>query len=185
VLGHEIGHVTAQHTSQRISQHLGLNLGLAVAGLALGMADPEGDVRQVGEIALPALAVGGNLVLLSFNRNEESESDYLGMRYMSRAGYNPRGQLEVMQILAEAGARSPRQLEWLATHPLPETRIREIERRLQSAEFAEATATLPMHEERFQMEFLQMLERLPPPRQDRPDARAPEAGQRIIGPGRN
>jgi predicted Zn-dependent protease len=185
VLGHEIGHVTAQHTSQRISQHLGLNLGLALGGLLVGMADPGGDVRQVGEMALPALAIGGNLVLLSFNRNEESEADYLGMRYMARAGYNPRGQLQVMEILRDASERSPRQLEWMATHPLPETRIRQIERRLESPEFAPAAAQLPMHEERFQREFLPVLAQLPPPQQDRPQGTAPAAGQRIIGPGRN
>jgi predicted Zn-dependent protease len=183
VLGHEIGHVTAQHTSQRISQHLGLNLGLAAVGLAVGLSDPGGDVRRISEVAIPALAIGGNLVLLSFNRNEESESDYLGMRYMSRAGYNPRGQLEVMQILAEAAGASPTTPQWLLTHPLPETRIRDIQRRLESNEFAQATATLPMHEERFEREFLSVLRRLPPARQQRQEATQPAEGQRVIGPG--
>lgn len=183
VLGHEIGHVTAQHTSQRISQHMTFNVGLALGALAIGMSDPGGDVRRVGEVALPALAIGGNLVLLSFNRSEESEADYLGMRYMSRAGYNPRGQLEVMQILRDASASSQRQLEWLATHPLPETRIRDIERRLASAEFADAAASLPMHEDRFRREFMPVLAQLPPPRQQTASTQAPAAGQKVIGPG--
>jgi predicted Zn-dependent protease len=183
VLGHEIGHVTAQHTSQRISQHLGLNLGLALGGLLVGQAD--GDVRRIGEVALPALAIGGNLVLLSFNRNEESEADYLGMRYMARAGYNPRGQQQVMEILRDAAGASPSTPQWMLTHPLPDTRIRDIERRLQGQEFAEAAQTLPMHEERFRREFLPTLAQLPPAAQQRQDAAPAAAGQRIIGPGRN
>lgn len=185
VLGHEIGHVTAQHTSQRIGQHAILTGGLVAGGLLLGMADPEGNVRRVGEVALPAVAIGGNLVLLSFNRNEESEADYLGMRYMARAGYNPRGQLQVMEILRDASEGAPRQLEWLATHPLPETRIREIENRLRSPEFAEAAQTLPMHADRFQSQFLPVLASLPPARQQgSPQTTAPAAGQRVIGPNR-
>lgn len=184
VLGHEVGHVTARHTSNRISQHLVFTGGLALGGLLVGMSDPGGDVRRVGEVALPALAIGGNLVLLSFNRNEESEADYLGMRYMSRAGYNPRGQLQVMEILRDASEGSPKQLEWLATHPLPDTRIREIQQLLQTT-FAEPAATLPMHEDRFQSQFMPLLAQLPPARQYEPQAPAPAAGQRIIGPGRN
>jgi predicted Zn-dependent protease len=185
VLGHEIGHVTAQHTSQRISQTLGLNLGLAVGALLVGTADSGSDIRRIGEVALPALAIGGNLVLLSFNRNEESEADYLGMRYMARAGYNPRGQKQVMEILREAAGAAPSTPQWMLTHPLPETRIADIERRLQSDEFAPAAQSLSMHEERFQREFLPTLAQLPPAAQQRQEAAPAAAGQRIIGPGRN
>ena len=42
------------------------------------------------------------------------------------AGYDPKAMLEVMRILAQAGG-GERQPEWLSSHPLPETRIDEIE----------------------------------------------------------
>ena len=160
VLGHEIGHVSAQHTARRIGQQTIFNAGLAVAGLAVGMSDASSELRKYGQLAVPALAIGGNLYTLKFGRNEESQADELGMKYMARAGYNPRAQLEVMHILkAEGGSGGAP--EFLSTHPLPDTRIREIEQMLQSGEFA-AAANNSFHEERFRREFLPRLKALPP-----------------------
>jgi predicted Zn-dependent protease len=169
VLGHEVGHVSAQHTSQRMSQALGLNLALGVAGLAVGTSGQDSDLRRYGQYALPALAVGGNLYLLKFGRSEESEADYLGMRYMSKAGYNPRAQARVMEIL-KAEERRGRPPEFLSTHPLPESRIADIQKLLNSKEFAD-TANLPFYPERYQQRFLSVVRTLPPARQPAP---APE-----------
>lgn len=129
VLGHEIGHVTARHGNQRISQQLGFNFLLMGAAVAVGASDSDSDVRRYGEVALPGVAIGGNLVLLKYGRDDESEADMLGMRYMARAGYDPSGQLRVMEVL-EAESDGPRPIEWLATHPYPETRMDRISRLL-------------------------------------------------------
>lgn len=120
VLGHEVGHVTAEHIDQRIAAQTGLQVA-ATAGGILGGAD-------YGELVSQAVSQGGGLFVLKFGRDEESQADSLGMRYMTRAGYNPQGQLQVMQILKEAskgsgGAGGP---EWLSTHPAPQTRIDRI-----------------------------------------------------------
>jgi predicted Zn-dependent protease len=176
VLGHEVGHVSAQHTARRVGQQMIFNTGLAVAGVAVGLSDESSALRQYGQYAVPALAIGGNLVLLSYGRDEESQADYLGMRYMSRAGYNPRGQLEVMQILAGESAGGARPPEWMASHPLPETRIRRIEGLLNSEEFREA-ANRPMGEERFQREFLSRLRQVPASQQRPQNLVQPRAGQ--------
>jgi predicted Zn-dependent protease len=163
VLGHEIGHVSAEHAARRIGQHAIFNTGLAVAGLAVSAQSEDSTLRQYGQVAIPALAIGGNLVLLSYGRDEESQADSLGMRYMMRAGYNPRGQLQVMEILRDAEQGGGRPPELLASHPMPETRIRRIEGLLQN-EYAEG-ASLPFYEERWQQEFLSELRRMPAPRQ--------------------
>ncbi len=126
VLGHEIGHVTARHGNQRMSKQLGLNVGIALGAVAVGVSDTDSSVRQYGQLALPAVAIGGNVVLLKYGRDDESEADMLGMRYMERAGYDPSGQLRVMEVL-QAASEGPRTIEWLATHPYPETRIERIE----------------------------------------------------------
>jgi predicted Zn-dependent protease len=126
VLGHEIGHVTARHGNQRMSKQIGFNVLLAGAAVAVGTAESDSDVRKYGQVAVPGMAVGGNLVLLKYGRDDESEADMLGMRYMSRAGYDPSGQLRVMEVL-QAASEGPRPIEWLATHPYPETRIERIE----------------------------------------------------------
>lgn len=162
VLGHEIGHVTARHGNQRISKQIGFNVLLAGLAIGVGVSEEDSTFRRAGEIGLPALAIGGNVVLLSYGRNEEIEADYLGMRYMSNAGYDPRGQLQVMEILSEAAA-GPRPPEFLSTHPHPETRIDRI-RELLAGEFAH-TQNNPdygLFEDRYRTQFLGRLSALPP-----------------------
>jgi len=66
------------------------------------------------------------IALMSYDRNQELESDALGMRYMARAGYNPAAQRQVMEILLKASGGA-KQLEILSTHPHPESRIRQID----------------------------------------------------------
>lgn len=170
VLGHEVGHVSAQHTARRIGQATIFNAGLAVAGLAVGMSDASSDVRKIGQYAVPALAVGGNLMILKFGRDEEAQADELGMRYMSKLGYDPRAQLQVMEILKQAAGEGSGAPEFLSTHPLPQTRIDRIEGLLRSDEFKQTqnNTNYQMFPERYQREFLSVLRTLPPPRQPAP-----------------
>ncbi len=125
VLGHEIGHVMARHTAERMGQaQVGQGL-LAIGGALLGDGGTTSQIAMQGG----QLFIGGTL--LKFSRDQETEADMLGMRYMTKAGYNPRGQLEVMQVLKQAsgGSSGP---EWLATHPLPQTRIDDIRKLLET-----------------------------------------------------
>lgn len=163
VLGHEIGHVTARHSNQQMSAQLGINFAIGAAAVAVGVSDPDSDVRKYGQLGLPAVAVGSNLFLLSFGRSEELEADMLGMRYMARAGYNPRGQLEVMQILADASRGTDRPPEWLSTHPLPESRIDRIQDLL-AGEYATTQGNPSFVERRaeYRTRMLDRLDNLPP-----------------------
>jgi len=163
VLGHEIGHVTARHGNQRISQQTGLNVVLAGLSVAAGTADSDSNFAQIGQLAIPALAIGGNVVMLKYGRDEESEADLLGMRYMSRVGYNPRGQLQVMEVLAEASGGGQRPPEWLSTHPYPETRINRIREWL-DGRFAHTqdNPDYGFFPERYRRELLDRLAKLPP-----------------------
>lgn len=126
VLGHEVGHVTARHANQRMSKQNLFNLGVTGLAVTVASADSNSDYRKYGEYAVPAVTVGGNLFMLKYGRDEESEADMLGMRYMSKAGYNPAAQRRVMEVLLEASGGGRGQPEWLATHPFPETRIERI-----------------------------------------------------------
>lgn len=123
VLGHEIAHVTAQHTDDRIGQ------AMVISGIAMAAGVATKDSESAWAKVVPlVVGTGGQGYLLKFGRGQESESDKLGMRYMRRAGYDPAGQMQVMQILQnfakEAGGDAPP--EWLSTHPYPETRIKRI-----------------------------------------------------------
>ena len=68
----------------------------------------------------------GQNVLLGNGRGDELESDDLGVRFMIKAGYNPREMIGVMKILKDASGPS-RVPEFQSTHPNPENRIEHIE----------------------------------------------------------
>jgi predicted Zn-dependent protease len=124
VLGHEVGHVTAQHGAQRIASSSAIQGGVAIAAV---LVDSSGNqtAKEIGAVGIPALAIGGQVVQLRYGRKEELEADKLGMRYMSRIGYDPAAQGSVMKVLqAASGGNS--QPEFLSTHPYPETRIEQI-----------------------------------------------------------
>ncbi len=115
VLGHEIGHVLARHGAQQLAK-AELTQGLV---LATGVA--ADDQRQM---AL-ARAVG-SLVIMKYGRNDELQSDALGVQLMAEAGYEPRAMLDVLKVL-KASAGGGRQPEFFSTHPNPENRIGELE----------------------------------------------------------
>lgn len=122
VLGHEIGHVTGRHVDERLSQALAVQ-GIAVgAGVAAGGSDSDWVKAAVPVI----VGVGGQGFLLKFGRDQESESDEQGVKYMTAAGYDPRGMVEVLQILA-AASKGPRPPEILSTHPNPDRRIGRVQ----------------------------------------------------------
>jgi predicted Zn-dependent protease len=128
VVGHEIGHVTARHTAAEMSKQQLAGLGLAVGSMA------SSQVAKYAGAASQALGV----LFLKFSRDNESQADQLGLRYMGRGNYDPRQMSEVMRMLeqlsaAEGGGRLP---EWQATHPSPENRLQRIETQI---------ATLPQN----------------------------------------
>src|SRR5881275_776703 len=122
VVGHEIGHVTARHSASQMSKQQLAQIGLAVGSIA----SPE-----FGRYAGVASA-GLGVLFLKFSRDDESQADHLGLRYMRRAAYDPREMPHVFEMLtrvsqAQGGGRVP---EWLATHPNPENRRGRIEQEI-------------------------------------------------------
>jgi predicted Zn-dependent protease len=118
VLGHEIGHVTARHSASQMSRQQ-----LQQIGLGVGMILSE-DVRRFGGV----LGAGLQLLNLSYSRGDETQSDELGLRYISRLDYDPDAMIGVFQMLADAGSGGDegRVPEWSLTHPYPENREQNI-----------------------------------------------------------
>jgi predicted Zn-dependent protease len=121
VLGHEIAHVVARHGAEHIAKQQ-LTQGLTGAAV-LATYDPS-DPSSRGSAAVAAMI--GQLVTMRFGREDELESDRLGVRFASEAGYDPRSMVALMKILGESseGNRPP---EFFSTHPNPENRIQRIE----------------------------------------------------------
>ena len=125
VLGHEIGHVIARHGAEHIAKQQ-LTEGLTGAAV-LATYDPNNPSTQ-GSAAVAALI--GQLVTMRFGRKDELESDQLGVRLASEAGYDPRSMVGLMKILDESsqGGRPP---EFFSTHPNPENRVARIQDAIQ------------------------------------------------------
>ncbi len=158
VLGHEIGHVTAQHVSTRMTRS---NL-LQGAVVLLGAAAVVSDADWMRTLGVGASAAGG-VYLLKFGRDQESQSDELGVRYMTQLGYDPRGQIEVMEILKEASGGGHGS-EFFATHPLPDTRIERLGEHLEDHYLDDiAAGAQRVGRDEFQRNVLDELARLGPP----------------------
>lgn len=116
VLGHEIGHVLARHTAERVSRAQAGGLLAAVVGAVVGVPGVA-DVAQMGAAAY----------LQSFSRDQESEADHLGLRYLVRGGWHPGAMVTMLEKLREQArlealmaGRSPDsidQLDFMASHP--------------------------------------------------------------------
>jgi predicted Zn-dependent protease len=118
VMGHELGHVTARHGAQQATQQQLAQVGL-LAGTIL--------VPRFQDFAGLAQA-GLGLMFLKFSRDDERQADELGLRYMYKAGYDPREMPNVFAMLesvsrAAGGGSLP---VWLSTHPDPENRQQHI-----------------------------------------------------------
>ena len=115
VLGHEIGHVIARHSSERLAKQQ-LTQGL-LGALVVGSGDYT--AAQLGQVV-------GSMINMSYGRDDELESDALGVRIMAEGGYDPRALIRVMEVLAKASGGGSRQPEFFSTHPAPENRSARI-----------------------------------------------------------
>ena len=126
VLGHEIGHVVARHSAEHMAKAQ-LTEGLTGAAV-LATYDPDNPASA--NSAQVAMLIG-QMINLKFGRDDELESDFLGVCFINDAGYNPEELIRVMQVLAEAsqGNAPP---EFFSTHPNPERRIERIQDAIQN-----------------------------------------------------
>jgi predicted Zn-dependent protease len=126
VMGHEIAHGVERHGTEQLTKNYGLSI---IAGLLLGQ-NPAVYQQILAQI------VGGG-VLARFSREAEEEADTLGVRYMTAAGWNPRGMVTMFEELLENSKGSPGRVEsFFATHPLTQDRIRAVSKQIQGLDTA-------------------------------------------------
>jgi predicted Zn-dependent protease len=118
VLGHEVGHVTARHSAAAMSKQQVAGLGLVLGAIL------EPKVAQYADVASQGLG----LLFLKFSRDDETQADELGLRYMQRTRYDARQMPHVFELLGRvsAGQSGGRVPGWLATHPDPGDRFQRI-----------------------------------------------------------
>ena len=151
VIAHEIGHVTARHSIERYGDTIKAGAGAILLDLVLG----SGAANQV-------YGTAANLVLHGFSRQQEFEADSLGVRYLSRAGYDDEAMASFLTRMRAHGAleakirgKSPNQVDEfdsLATHPRTIERVR--------AAIAAARGNVPTGTKRGRVDYLAPLDGL-------------------------
>ncbi len=123
VVAHEIGHVVARHIAKQSDQSLKLGLatlGAMLAGILLGP-------QAAAAIGVTSSAAGGAL-MLKYSRENEEESDYLGLKFMERAGYDRAAMISMLKkIRRVSGPAYSDPPPYLLTHPAIEQRMANLE----------------------------------------------------------
>ena len=128
VIGHEVAHAVAKHSNERISQQLLTQYGAKILNQAL--SEKSASIQQIGNTVYGLGAQYG--VTLPFSRKHESEADYMGLIFMTMAGYNPNTAITFWQKMSANGSASVP--EFMSTHPSDATRINDIRKYLPELE---------------------------------------------------
>lgn len=136
VLGHEVAHVAARHSAQRqsVAQRNSIlgALGQAIVGAVAGNSGLAG-------LASRGIGTGAQLATLGYSRGQETQSDDLGIAYLTRASYDPSALSTMLESLAAQNALDQRirgdarsMPAWASTHPDPGARVQRAAQRAQA-----------------------------------------------------
>lgn len=141
VLAHETGHITGRHAAERYSHGVLTSLGAAVISAAVDQPD-------VGKV----LDFGSNLYLSSYSRGQEREADSLGLRYMSRAGYDPHAMSKFLDALqrdenlrGQIEGERKQGLSYFSTHPATAQRVADTAQEGQNYKMGEDNRAAYLH----------------------------------------
>jgi predicted Zn-dependent protease len=120
VTGHEMAHVYKEHWAKAHakSQERALGLGLLLSVIRGGQA------AQIGAGVLDTI------VGKKYSRSEEDEADKEGLEDLVAANYNPKGMIQLFQVLQKQGGGGGIGGEFLADHPLTSNRIKNAQKRI-------------------------------------------------------
>jgi len=119
ILAHELAHVIARHSSAAMSREIGIEILLSAA-----------TSEKTPGTVLTAADLTRQILGLQYSKKDEREADAGGLDYMFRAGYNPYGIVETMQMLQNQ--RQVRPIEFFSTHPAPQNRIAYLTENIQA-----------------------------------------------------
>ncbi len=118
IMGHEMAHALREHARERLAKSQATGLGLSIASQLLGL----------GSLGDMAANLGTQLLTLKYSRDDETESDLVGLEIAARGSYKPEASVSLWQKMqAASGNGSP---SFLSTHPSGANRIQELEANL-------------------------------------------------------
>lgn len=117
ILAHEVAHVAQRHAAQQLSNMIVTNMGMTLFSALLGNTG----AAMAANIAARYVAGG---TFLKFGRDDEDEADRAGVDIMARAGWDPRGMIDLLETVREQEKRDPSSVEvFFSNHPAPKDRI--------------------------------------------------------------
>ena len=120
IMGHEIAHALREHSREQMAKSTATNivsrLGGAAAAAIFGV-----DPRVTDTMA----QYGAQFLSLKYSRDDERESDLIGLDLAARAGYDPRAGIVLWQKMAGLNKRAP--MEFMSTHPAGAGRIKQMQ----------------------------------------------------------
>lgn len=118
VMGHEIVHSAARHGAQNMER--GVLLQGAVMAIGIGAQNSD-----YGNLIVGGSQLGAQLISSKYGRDAESESDYYGMLYMKKAGYDPAAAVSLQETFVRLNeSKQTNFLEGLfASHPPSQARV--------------------------------------------------------------
>jgi beta-barrel assembly-enhancing protease len=118
VLGHEIIHAAARHGAKSMARGILLQGAVLATGIAAGGSD-------YSQLAVGGASAAAGLISKKYSRGAESEADFFGMKYMSKAGYDPRAAVTLQEKFVRlAENHNPSWLNGLfASHPPSRERV--------------------------------------------------------------
>jgi beta-barrel assembly-enhancing protease len=148
VLGHEITHAAAKHGARSMTRGTLLQGALAVGAIAVGSTD----YRQYGDYILGGAQLGAQLITQSYGRDAERESDYYGIQYMVRAGYDPKAAISLQETFVRLSeGRSSSFIDGLfASHPPSAERVENNRKLVAELQPTLAGKDLEVGEQRYQ-----------------------------------
>jgi predicted Zn-dependent protease len=157
VLGHEVGHVSARHGMKRLESILGVNLIASLADyLIFGGGDHEtarGTVKILGNVALATVSLG-------YSRKDEYQADELGTTYSLKAGYDPDGMIQLLEILKGMHDREPSSVEeFFMSHPRSSARIEAVKKQIAKLSAEERKGELKRSEYKTKMRDLMVMQK--------------------------
>ncbi len=118
VLGHEIVHAAAKHGALAMSRGMLLQ-GAMLATVVASQGEDYARLAQMGA------GLGAQLITTRNGRDAEREADFYGMEYMSRAGYDLQGAIDLQKTFVKLS--EGRNENWLtglfASHPPSRERV--------------------------------------------------------------
>lgn len=118
VLGHEVVHAAARHSAAQMTRG-------TLVGITAQLATVASASYGYGDLGNLASQMGGAAVMAKYGRDDELESDFYGMQYMVRAGYDPEAAVDLQETFVRLSEN--RQQDFIsglfASHPPSQTRV--------------------------------------------------------------